>query len=144
MKNVLFVMLLLFPVYISAQTKTTAKPSQSFVKLDAKDPLIGEWEWIQDPTGSPYAPFPEVDFTFLRFSPKDSLSVGAIENNETKGLLGAGYFLAYSNGSIIMGVLSGCSNPAHNGKSFKMYYEVLGNELVITAKGERIYYRKKS
>lgn len=140
-KSFVALLLLLVPVLISAQTKTTTAPK--YVKLDAKDPLIGEWEWVKDPTGSPYSPITETDFIYLRFSPADSLSVGAIENNESKGLLGHCYFLAYSNGSTIFGTLSGCSNPANNGKTFRFTYEVLGNELVITVKGEKIYYRKK-
>ncbi len=141
MKNAFYFLLLLFvPAFVSAQT---AKPKPQYIKLDAKDPLIGEWEWVKDPTGSPFSPSPGIDFIYLRFSPKDSLSVGALEQNESKGLMAACYFLASSNGSILTGVLSGCSNPANNGKSFLMHYEVIGNELIITAKGETIYYKRK-
>lgn len=142
MKNVLRILiLLLLPVCISAQT-ATVKPSK-YLPLNAKDPLIGEWEWVKDPTGSPYNPLPGVDFTYLRFSQKDSLSVGAIENNASKGLVGHCYFLARSNGEAITGTLSGCSNPAYNGKNLSFHYTVTGNELVITVKEEQFIYRRK-
>lgn len=131
----LYVMLFLFPVFLSAQTP-------KYNKLDAKDPLIGTWEWVKDPTGSPFQPVPETDFIYIRFSPGDSLSVGAITRDENKGMLGTGYFLAYSTGSIIFGSLSNCSNPANNGKTFRMNYVVRGDELVITVKGEEITYKR--
>ncbi|MEO5643403.1 MAG: hypothetical protein ABIQ40_14735 [Bacteroidia bacterium] len=149
MKNILMIMLLLFiPVYIFAQTKTTkqspALQTPKYVKLNEKDPLIGEWEWEKDPTGSPYSPLPAVDFIYMRFSPVDSLSVGALENNESKGLLNHCYFTAYSNGSTITATLSSCSNPLNNGKQLVMHYEVTGDELVITLNGEKTYYRRKN
>ena len=142
MKSTFYFLLLLFvPAFISAQTTKTKAPD--FIKLDAKDPLIGEWEWVKDPTGSPFSPSPGIDFTYIRFSPKDSLSVGALESSEWKGWLGSCYFLVYANGTTARGVLSGCSNPVNNGKLITIHYEVTGNELVITSKGEKIYYRRK-
>lgn len=140
MKKILQLLLLLFiPAFLPAQGQ-----AQKFVLLDAKNPLIGEWEWVKDPTASPYSPIAETDFIYLRFSTKDSLSVGAIENNESKGLLGHCYFLAYSNGTAIFGTLTGCSNPANNGKTFRFTYEVTGNELAIIVKGEKIIYKRKT
>jgi hypothetical protein len=138
MNRIFHLLLLLFiPACLSAQ-------APKYVVLDAKDPLIGEWEWVKDPTASPYSPVVETDFIYLRFSPKDSLSIGAIENSESKGLLGHCYFLAYSNGTSVFGTLSGCSNAANNGKTFRFAYEITGNELAIIVKGERIIYKRKN
>ena len=136
MKKQAFILLLLIsPVFLFAQTA-------KYNKLGAKDPLIGTWEWVKDPTGTPFQPVPETDFIYIRFSPGDSLSVGAISNDENKGMLGTCYFLAYSTGNIIFGSLGNCSNPANNGKTFRMNYVVRGDELVITVKGEEIIYKR--
>jgi hypothetical protein len=138
MKNLLHIMLLLIvPFSLFAQTP-------KYVLLSPKDPLLGEWEWVKDPTGAPYSPVPETDFTYMKFSPGDSLSIGSINNDESKGLTGHCYFLAYTNGSTVFGSLTGCSSTANNGKTFRFNYEVTGNELVITVKGEQIYYRRKN
>ncbi len=138
MKNFFWVLfIVLFTTTLSAQ-------APKYKLLTSKDPLIGEWEWVKDPTGSPYSPILETDFIFIRFSPNDTLSVGAIENDADKGLTGHCYFLAYSNGATVFGTLSGCSNPANNGKTFRFIYEVIGDQLVIKVKGEQIYYKRKS
>jgi hypothetical protein len=135
MKKHLLLLLLFVPGFIFAQ-------APKYNKLDAKNPLVGTWQWEKDPTATPFQPVPETDFIYIRFSAGDSLSVGAISNDENKGMLGTCYFLAYSNGGTIFGTLNNCSNPANNGKTFRMSYAVQGDELVITVKGEEIIYRR--
>jgi hypothetical protein len=135
MRTVFHLLLLLLPAFANAQ-------APKYILLDPKDELIGEWQWVKDPTGSPYAPVPETDFIYLHFSPGDSMSIGSIEKDEMKGKTGHCYFIAKSNGSAVFGVLSNCSNPANNGKSFRFDYKVTGDELVITVKGEEIYYKR--
>ncbi|MDQ3112147.1 MAG: hypothetical protein M3R17_19865 [Bacteroidota bacterium] len=137
MKNIFIVILILMlPLFVAAQ-------APKYVLLDPKDDLIGEWEWVKDPTGSPFSPVPETDFIYIHFSPGDSLSIGSIAKDDLKGKTGNCYFIAKSNGSTVFGVLSNCSNFANNGKAFRFDYKVMGDELVITVKGEEIIYRRK-
>ncbi|CAN5156143.1 hypothetical protein BH09BAC5_BH09BAC5_19420 [soil metagenome] len=131
-----FLFLFTLPSMLVAQTP-------KFVVLTPENPLIGNWEWVKDPTGSPYSPITETDFIFMRFSPGDSLSVGAISNDESKGLQGHCSFLAYSNGTTVFGTLTGCSNPANNNKTFRFNYTLMGDELHIFVKDEEIIYKRQ-
>ncbi len=136
MKYFLF---LLLPILFSFQ-------APKYDVLDSKDPLIGDWEWIKDPTGSPYTAVPDIDWVFISFSAGTKQSLGATSYDETiKGYACPSYFLAYTNGTTLMGTITNCCVAADKGKkfSFNYQYDAADDQLVITVKDETFTYKRK-
>ncbi|HET6991651.1 MAG TPA: hypothetical protein VFJ43_10025, partial [Bacteroidia bacterium] len=114
--------------------------------LDEKDPIIGDWEWIKDPTSSPYSAIPNVDFIFLRFAAGTKVSLGAVSFDTTKGFGCPTYFLAYTNGTSIVGTITDCCVATDKGKkiNFTYSYDASEDQLIITVKEEKYYYKRKN
>lgn len=102
MKRVLIIVL--FLITSPLLKSQTAK----YVLPDSTNPIIGEWEWVKDPVGSPYSPFPDLDFVFITFSADKKLSMGALSYDEKKSFGCSSYFLMYTNGKTITGTLTDC------------------------------------
>jgi hypothetical protein len=138
MKNLLIVLSLFCSTTFSAQTS-------KYKVLDEKDPLIGDWEWVKDPTSSPYAPVPDIDFVFLRFAAGTKTSLGAVSFDAVKGFGCPTYFLAYTNGTTIMGTISDCCVATDKGKklNFTYEYDASADQLIIIVKDEKYYYKRK-
>lgn len=116
-----------------------------YAVFSEKNPVIGDWEWVKDPTSSPYAAVPDIEFLFIRFCAGNKASFGAVSSDSTKGYGCATYFLAYSNGSTIMGTISDCCVATDKGKKISFNYQYDGgmDELIITVKGEQYFYKRK-
>lgn len=139
MKNLLTIICIcLVGIFLKAQTP-------KYNTLDEKDPIVGEWQWVKDPVSSPYAPFPDLDFTFITFYAGTKLSMGAISFDEKKGYGCASSFLAYSNGTTIIGTISDCCISKNKGKkiNFDYEYDVTSDQLIITVKEEKYFYKRK-
>jgi hypothetical protein len=135
-----YLSILILPFILCFQT------APKFAVLDATDPIIGEWEWIKDPVGSPYAPLPDLDWTFISFSAGNKQSMGAISYDETvKGYGCPSYFLAYTNGTAITATISDCCIAGDKGKkvNFNYSYDATEDQLNITVKGETFSYKRK-
>src|SRR5665213_3214977 len=117
-----------------------------YAVLGEKNPLIGEWEWMKDPTSSPYAPVSDIDWAFIHFSVGTDQSFGAIAYDDTiKGYACPCYFLAYSNGSNMMGTITNCCVAKDKNKTFNFnfQYDEADDELIITVKDETFTYKRK-
>ncbi|HEU4718282.1 MAG TPA: hypothetical protein VFU15_10625 [Bacteroidia bacterium] len=128
-----------FVLLLGAQTP-------KYALLDAKDPVVGTWEWIGNDTGSMAAPVPDLNWQFIQLAAGSDQSMGALSYSDEKGYECASYFLAFSNGQMITGTLSQTCLEADKGKKFTMgyRYDAMNDQLVLTIRGETFYYRRKS
>lgn len=134
-----YFLLLLLPLLAF---QTTPK----YAVLDEKNPILGNWQWVKDPVSSPYAPFPDLDWTFINFSAGNKISMGAISYDDTlKGYGCPTYFLAYTNGNSITGTITDCCIAAHKGKkiNFNYSYDATEDQLIIEVKDETFTYKRK-
>ncbi len=125
---------------------TLHSQTAKYTLLDEKDPIVGNWEWVKDPTSSPYAPFPDLDFAFITFSAGNKVSMGALSYDEKKGFGCPTYFLAYTNGTTILGTITDCCIAVDKGKkiNFIYGYDPASDQLIISVKDERYYYKRKT
>lgn len=121
-----------------------AAQTVKFRQLDAKDLAVGDWEWVKDPVGNPYMPFPDQQWTYIRLSAGTELSFGAHTYSEDKGYGGLSRFVAWTDGSNITGTLSESSTQSGKGKKISFAYRIEGEQLVITVNGEDYFYKRKS
>jgi hypothetical protein len=137
-KSIGLFLFVLLPFLLPAQVN-------KYAILSDKNPIIGDWEWVKDPTSSPFAAVPDIEFVFLRFSAGTKSSFGAVSSDSTKGFGCATYFLAYSNGSTMIGTISDCCVVTDKGKkiSFNYQYDPGMDELIIRVKDEQYFYRRK-
>lgn len=137
-RHLAILIFLLTPFLLTAQTP-------KYIQSDSTSALIGEWEWVKDPTGSPYSPFPDLDFVYITFSAGKKLSMGAISFDETKGFGCPSYFLLYTNEKTITGTLTDCCIAADKGKKFSFNYEydLASDQLIVTVNDEMKYYKRR-
>ncbi len=121
---------------------TVAAQSAKYRQLDAKDAVVGDWEWVKDPVGNPYTPFGDQQWTYIRLSAGTDLSFGALTYSEDKGYGGLSRFLAWTDGSTITGTLSESSTPSGKGKKISFAFHIEGDQLVITVNGEDYFYKR--
>lgn len=138
MKRFLLLLLFCIPAALFSQTA-------KFALLDAKNPLIGEWEWVAHDTASPAAPFTEQDWIYFRFSAGAEQSMGALTWDSDKGYGCPSLFLAFSNGKTISGTLSSSCSPELKGKKFTFDYEYdyAHDQLLITIRGVTSVYKRR-
>ena len=130
--------ILVLTVFVSV---TLRSQTSKYAVLDEKDQLVGNWEWVKDATSSPYAPMPDLDFVFISFSAGNKISMGALSYDGCPS-----YFLAYSNGTNITGTISDCCIAGDKGKKVNFAYEfdAAGDQLILTVKEEKYYYKRKN
>lgn len=138
----------LAPFVLSAQTKSkpAAQPSApKLTLLDAKDPLVGEWEWIASDTGAPAAPLPDQDWRILRFAAGTTQSMGALSFDNDKGYSCPTYFLAFGNGKQITATISDSCIPEDKGKKITFSYTIdsATGELLVTVRGNTFHYKRR-
>ena len=138
MKKLLLLLVMIVPALLPAQ-------AAKFALLDAKNPIVGEWEWVRHDTASPAAPFPEQDWVYLKFSAGTGQSMGALTWDDDKGYGCPSYFMAFSDGKTISGTLSGSCSPELKGKKFSFQYEYdySSDQLIITIRGVKSVYKRR-
>ena len=133
----LFLFFLSAPAFLNAQTA-------KFHPLDAKDPLLGEWEWVKSDTSGMAAPLPDQDWQCFKFSAGTEMSFGALSYDADKGYACPTYFMAFTNGSQISGTASNPCSASDKGKKVAFTYRFEGTFLIITVRGENFNYRRRS
>ncbi|MBI3511130.1 MAG: hypothetical protein HY064_10740 [Bacteroidetes bacterium] len=125
---------------------TSIRAQTKFALLDAKDPIVGEWEWIANDTNAPAAPLADEPWKILKFNAGTAQSMGALGMNDDKGYDCPSWFLAFSNGKQISATLSDGCVKSDKGKkfSFEYFYDASDDELLITVRGEKFRYRRKT
>jgi hypothetical protein len=137
-KKVIVFFLLLIVQFLPAQTA-------KYALLDAKSPLLGDWEWISNDTGSAASPIPSQIWMYLHFEAGTGQSFGAAQSDDLKGYGCICYFLAFSNGQTVSTSLSSSCMVTDKGKKFTFEYEYDGSmdQLILTVRGEKSYYQRK-
>jgi hypothetical protein len=137
-KRILFAVLTFLSFTVFAQ-------QTKYALLDAKNPLIGDWEWISNDTGSAASPVSDQVWMYLHFAAGTEQSFGATSWDEERGFTCTSQFLAFSNGAAISTTLSTCCNPSEKGTKFSFTYEydAGSDQLIVTVRGEKSYYKRK-